>query len=375
MKIKRRRGTIALFHLLGCARYGWERLRNRKFDAPPSIEIATVASNEGPYIAEWIHHHLSFGAQRIHIAVNRSTDHTAQIVRAIAQNDPRVVLVDGDAFDKPGASGFSIQTECYAQIRKSLRRAGKGNTVLLFIDIDEFWLPLNMTTTMPDWFAQSGWPVVATFNWLQVIGDDTLFEPTVKVNLRGRFDALVKTAALVDLPVFGIGPHTVLSLWPARRQNGSDLLTGLRDPSRTQTTPDAPPPVFIAHRMFRSPVEYLAILGRDRPHEQGQPFKTNRFGYRVTRSSGEKVQIRLDAAKVAEMRADFTAFEATHSIDDMMRADRAALVRKAGGVLRRYLALAESERNEFAHQFSNLDIAALHRKVTALERQIESEGA
>ncbi|WP_110648470.1 glycosyltransferase family 2 protein [Salinicola peritrichatus] len=52
----------------------------------PLFKICAVAKDEGPYLAEWVFHHLHFGFDRIHVYLNRTSDASAAVLDRIARN-------------------------------------------------------------------------------------------------------------------------------------------------------------------------------------------------------------------------------------------------------------------------------------------------
>ena len=74
-----------------------QRLLQRSEVEANSCDVITVASNEGPYIAEFIHHYLFQGFSSIYIGLNN--DHagaTGPIVEAIRAHYPQVHLINTD---------------------------------------------------------------------------------------------------------------------------------------------------------------------------------------------------------------------------------------------------------------------------------------
>ena len=50
-----------------------------------SFRLVAIAKDEASYIADWIHHHLYFGFDQIHVYVNRTTDNTIAILKEITK--------------------------------------------------------------------------------------------------------------------------------------------------------------------------------------------------------------------------------------------------------------------------------------------------
>lgn len=96
--------------------------------------LVAIAKDEGPYISEWLVHHLAVGFTRILVYDDGSTDDTFSQLRTFATVFPQV------DFMRCPAVGFhqSPQVNCY---NHALRYV--NTKWLMFLDIDEFLMPFR----------------------------------------------------------------------------------------------------------------------------------------------------------------------------------------------------------------------------------------
>jgi hypothetical protein len=256
------------------------------------IRLAAIAKDEAAYLPEWIFHHLHFGFDDIEVVVNNTHDNSVTILEKIAAHYPVKFCDIGDtATDSP----TSLQRSTYLELLKRARH--DGVTHLMFLDIDEFWTPRDFQESIRD--ALVHWPSanVVSFQWAlkccETIPFGAPFGPANAI----VWNRHVKSIFQTQLRLSFIGAHNVRG--PEVRNvlaNGRVL-----DPSNQaliDTHPlflnlGRPQPYFVIHRIWRSPMEYVAILGQglrqqandnqlaadDPEREARQRIKANRFGY------------------------------------------------------------------------------------------------
>jgi len=336
----------------------------------PKVALAAVASNESAYLAEWIHHHLYFGVDLIDITVNRSNDPSERLLQAICRVDPRVQVFNGDPLvaDVPGAG--NIQVAGYRAARRRLRRQLGAAGYVLFLDIDEFWTPADFQTGIGAALTRAGLPAIAAFNWFSVLSDKGLFEQTYDASVSGLQDAHVKTASQLGLWLRGVSAHTVRPVWPLKRWAASGLAFQ-RGGSTTVKEPDSFPEVFVAHRLYRSPLEYIALLGRGRPIGDGKLFKSNRVGYRLA-DDHLQWQHRFEAApeRLADYQASYAEFVARADLAGLLAEARASVLTRAAQVVELYHAQSPEVQADWAHIFENLDLDSFARDLAAARAEI-----
>lgn len=243
------------------------------------IKLVAIAKNEAAYLPDWVFHHLYFGFDQLNIYVNNTIDNTDKIAEQLGRI-PNVSFMDGDSFFNQGA--IAPQINIY---KKELKQSKKqGFTHIMFLDIDEFWMPINFETSIYQLVSENKNKIIC-FEWLNRINENEPFMAACPAVLLGHKARSVKSIIPTGLFVSKINPHNVLA---HRAQHiladGTEYKPTEDDFSRVgKCELDTPiKPYFIMHRMYRSEDEYLALLGRGRPIQNRKDigsFKNNRNGY------------------------------------------------------------------------------------------------
>lgn len=244
-------------------------------DMSKKIRIAAIAKDEAPYIAQWVHHHLYFGFDQIHIYVNRSNDQTVDILDKITQKYKGVTYEIADWIDLcPDNINKGLQKICYA---KDLHYCRMNDIhYLMYLDIDEFWVPADFDSKIKDHVHIDADAIA--FNWhcelarsqefssIAIDGEyyihrlcTTLFRTDLVINsLRVHFPEF-KNALCFD------ADHNPLVMSDDKPQALTKDLCYLK-------------PSFVIHRMYRSKVEYMAALLKGRAGQKAS-LKNNRPGF------------------------------------------------------------------------------------------------
>ena len=120
------------------------RLLKRSETVNNSCDVITVASNEGPYIAEFIHHYIYQGFSNLFICLNNDTSgHTGLIVAAIAKSYPQVHLINTDQEHQQGK-----QRGSYCRLYEEVSKVTKASHCMV-VDVDEYWVCLLYTSPSP----------------------------------------------------------------------------------------------------------------------------------------------------------------------------------------------------------------------------------
>lgn len=241
-----------------------------------SFRLVAIAKDEASYIADWIHHHLYFGFDQIHVYVNRTTDNTIAILKEITKKYTGVSFEVVDWIDLcPPRVNSALQKICYA---KDLDYARRNNIdYIMFLDIDEFWVPNDFSTRIKE-FVQPRVDAFA-FNWHCELAQDTPFSPLAE-NGYYYVHKLCKTLFKTGLNIKTLRVH-----YP---EFGGNVICRDADGNKVkmaenneQTFIDDlcyPKSAFVVHRMYRSKEEYMATLSRGRPSQKGK-LKDNRPGF------------------------------------------------------------------------------------------------
>jgi len=262
------------------------------------IKLAAIAKDEAAYLPEWIHHHIYFGFDEIEIYVNNTTDNTYDTLNGISDKYP-VKVVDADFIFKEHEGGV-FQKIAYSSILKNAIAGGFSH--VLFLDIDEFWTPLDFKQSIKECMVALDDPEIVSFEWAFKIDEDQMFGRPFNVsNLLEKFQ-LVKTIFKTSLNISETYPHNV------QVRDGKYLLA---DGSIFESVLDHKYAVdgrnkfgkmkeyYILHRVYRSPIEYISMLGQGMrqaekigSNPKGIEFKTNRDGYIDRTKNFTKVDIK-----------------------------------------------------------------------------------
>jgi len=263
-------------HSTAATKHLTDKLKNR----PVKVKLVAVAKDEAAYLPEWIAHHLYFGFDEIEIHINRTTDNTYKILESF-KTLPQLKLVDGDPlFDSyPG----NPQVGTYKKVLSSATR--QGFTHLCFLDIDEFWVPQNLTSTVQQCIIELGKPDVISFEWCNKFEPDILFGPALQKDFKLIRAPQVKSIVDANAPKFRVNPHTIVNPYLNYKLADGSIFEHISEGfSRVSDEHLRSPlkPYFILHRYYRSELEYIAMLGKGRPNfpRQGiNQVKSNRRGY------------------------------------------------------------------------------------------------
>ncbi|CED70316.1 putative uncharacterized protein [Aliivibrio wodanis] len=251
------------------------------------IKLAAIARDEAAYLPEWIFHHLWFGFDEIEVYVNNTVDNSIPLLENIAQKHPVVITNADDLFEK---SNGDFQFKAYRELAKKSKE--EGFTHLLFLDIDEFWTPLDFETSIHKALEKLNTPQVTCFEWL-LHCNEFLFMSCFEDELKVKRSNHVKSLFQLDAPFEKIGAHNII---------GSELSYSLADGQSYDFGDDIHCAVlaqehqlspvkdfFVIHRMYRSELEYISLLGRGRP--SSKKVKNNRSGYYKSTDKMEVVEV------------------------------------------------------------------------------------
>ena len=242
------------------------------------VKLVAIAKDEAAYFNEWVYHHLYFGFDDIEIHINRTSDNSAEVLESICKNNPSVSWHKADWIDQcPPDAKKHIQFIVYNKVWDECLSQG-GFTHILFLDIDEFWMPKDFSTTIKEFIAGFKPDSVISFEWLNDLGNLPKFSP-IPQKLGGNLSPLVKTLFPIDTPVRELRHHVPLFAAPQNHiladgrpfSARKSLIQAVAD--ELQSLKDA----FVYHRAHRSVEEYISLLYRGRPGETF-PYKTNRHG-------------------------------------------------------------------------------------------------
>ncbi|WP_324689888.1 glycosyltransferase family 2 protein [Cobetia sp. D5] len=245
-----------------------------------TYRVCAIAKDEAPYLAEWVFHHHYFGFESIVVYINRTTDSSVEVLKALQQYVPGLEYEIVDWVDYCGPEiGGKIQVISYA---KDIARCKDLNVdYWMPLDIDEFWTPSDFSTNIDNHVRSitEGQEAIS-YPWYCEIGYSepfAIFTPSS----RFHFGSHVKTLCprpwesirrvRIHRPVF----YNLTVVDPS----GDQAIFQKERPQLLEKSSIKKRSAYIIHRMNRSEVEYFALLKKGQPKSKDD-LKTNRSGYK-----------------------------------------------------------------------------------------------
>lgn len=280
----------------------------RKTDPAHKIGVAAIAKDEAAYIADWVHHNLYFGFDCSNVWINGTSDQTAEILQRISAVYPQVHWENADELMARSMSGAGMfQHLAYDGLLRWGEREGCSH--VLFIDIDEMWTPRDFRSPIGAFVAQNPTADVISFPWFLDVPDVTLapftstFRPHQSLSPNNHVKSLIRLG----------GRITKMMTHTAKIEGGRRLLVDrdfdMADESaqahgsklsaeQFRSISQQMPEAFVMHWIYRSQLEYVAILGKGMAQAGSPlPIKRNRDGYLPRWTAGTKFDIALEAAE------------------------------------------------------------------------------
>lgn len=283
------------------------------------IKLAAIAKDEAAYIPLWVYHHLRFGFDSMDIWINASSDNSLEVLEKIKKKYPeKINFFDANNFLKKCLNeNKNFQVEAYNAIYKLSK--DQGFTHLIFLDLDEYWMPKNGITCIQDFVKNFQKADAISFKWyLDTPSPDTKKFPLpvdCKLLQRNRH---VKTLLKISERVKTINIHN------HQIENGNYMLADgsvFRDTDQDQheralvavddfhKNKDSIEDFFILHMLYRSETEYLSTLLRGRGHTGDvNVFKVNRWGYICDSMSMPGFEIKIPSEVINDYCDGFDEF-------------------------------------------------------------------
>lgn len=298
------------------------------------VKLAAIAKNEAAYIPLWIFHHLRFGFDCIEIWINGTTDNSIELIEKISENyeTGKIVFTEANALLQDCiSSGLNFQIEAYSEIFKKTKNT-EDYTHILFLDLDELWIPSDFTRTIKDIIAskENEDADAISFQWMIDAPDLTRNEfsrPLKATNLLKK-DRHVKTLIKISNKKTKILTHNsqiesgkfylssgipFLEIDPDQHHR-SKVPKNYFEGTSTQIDDS-----FILHLIHKSQVEYLASLTRGRSHaNDSNIFKTNRFGY-LPKPEETYIKFFIQEEKIQKYDKNFQEFIKKNNISSHLK--------------------------------------------------------
>lgn len=275
------------------------------------VKVVAIAKDEAAYIPEWFFHYLYFGFDHVEVWLNGITDNSVEVCRLLQGAYPsRFSFRDAEDFLLwCGENHRNFQTAVYNQ---AFQEAGEqGFSHVLFVDVDEFWVPRDFRTPISDYLDRfevkdAG---VVSFNWCIDSPDkqrhpfSAPFHSEMAVHNNRHVKSLVKISDGVER----INIHTARlredDYWFSEGsrlslEDDDQHERSLLSKSQFTSFQKSLAPAFILHRIYRSQTEYLSSLDKGRRHagNDPHPFKINRLGYRADPKSSAALSFEIEGS-------------------------------------------------------------------------------
>lgn len=266
-------------------------------------DVICIASDEAPYIAEFVHHYIYLGFRNIYIGINRITDSTLLILDRIKLYYPQVIIVDVDDVlvhrKQWGAYGYILQ--------QALDQSDSSH--VLIVDVDEYWVSGRLQSGKVNVFLEANpYFDLRTFFWCTakeakpfetLVGNPNVFE--LNQNMKSMFRyTLPLNRIRIHTPVLGRHPYASNYFIGSERVNRlpsrqlgwyppeKNSIHAIRDFEISKTN------AFIIHRRDRSVQEYAYRLFKTHANQEDHAyFKKNRIGFNAGKSLARVPEKRL----------------------------------------------------------------------------------
>jgi hypothetical protein len=315
------------------------------------VMLCAIAKDEGAYLADWVFHHRHFGFDAIRVYINRTQDHSVELMEAIQAIDPAVDFrVVDELYEFSVRRQRHFQREAYQRLARGAAKLGYSHVA--FFDLDEYWTPSDLSTPIHQFIPADPAVNVVSFSWALDVPDTgrTEFAPALAPAVDIQLDPHVKSVVRLDERVERFRTHTArtssgirllvrdpLPIRDERAQQWGSLLAPEDHQERVSTIPEA----FLLHAIYRSEVEYVASLvkasgakGRHQAAEYMGRYKSGRGGYRAGSAPILRVVFPADAfSRYERARKRFrTSVGADHLVaesEQLVRSRAATVIREA----------------------------------------------
>ena len=322
------------------------------------VKLAAIARDEAAYLPEWIFHHLEFGFDEIEIYINNTTDNSLAVLANIKRNHP-VVVTDANALFKQSTKNF--QGQAYQALTK--KAIADGFTHLMFLDIDEFWTPADFNTNIKQALAKFNYPQALCLNWF-IHHDESDFSPCYREQFKVRINSHVKTIFQLDSAWDKVNIHNVIGK-DVKYTRGNGEAYDFGDSSHCGIADNncLDHDYYVIHRMYRSQMEYVSLIGRGRPNKA--KVKNNRNGFYDPTLS--YTTLKFDEHKLIDYYQRFNQFLLVAQLSELAKESREFVEKRYQRVIKWAKNATLEEAGLYCKLFKNLEL----KEVTALREALQ----
>lgn len=294
--------------------------------------VVCIAKDESAYLHEWIFHHLHFGFDKLYIYLNRITDDSVALLEKISKKYPGVIFETIDWVDwcQPQVKK-SIQNIVYSYHFSKVRRF-PNSVYTLFIDVDEYWTPIDFSSTIKAEHEAIGKPAMASYEWLLESGKKQKFSP-LESPLSYRYCSLVKSLYKNDLTpnLFSVHKMLVQGGYQGVMADGNAYVAhDIRKQGRVREDHANVKRSFVIHRVMKSEEEYLSSLVRSTASSYAS-IKLNRHGFYAAKASDARLV--FPDKSIARYKKGLDDFINECGVRDMLSLARATHQARIGKLL------------------------------------------
>lgn len=300
------------------------------------VKLVAIAKDEGAYLPDWLFHHLYFGFDKVVVYINNTTDNSWELA-SLLNEESRIEFKNGDEYfqqSKRAPQNLVYETEL-------LRSNQEGFSHVMFLDIDEFFVPINFRHSIKDMIKALN-ADICCLEWALRVDEHSVFSAPFDGELKLNRARQIKSIAKTGLDIKQVNQHNIfVSGANYKLANGAPFMVD--DPSRFSLVPDEEmskplKPFFILHRIIRHEIEYIAALSRGRPIQSGKQasmFKDNRGGIL---SDAKAERLSLPSNEIERYETNRLVFFKQYKLDKLLEQSKQL-------VLQRYQAVIKQIKN------------------------------
>ena len=169
-------------------------------------DVICMASNEAPYIAEFIHHYIHYGFNNIFVGINdTSKDSTLNIVENIQKVYPQVKVVDTNSVD----SRYEQYSQGSYSVLWDYASRASDSGFSLVVDVDEFLVLPKKVKSIENYLKGIDSFDAMYFTYIDQTGCDESYSPPLKCNNPAlAFSPWTKYIVCNSSEISELKPHT-----------------------------------------------------------------------------------------------------------------------------------------------------------------------
>ena len=227
--------------------------RDRSIPKSYRCDVICIASDEAPYLHEFVHHYLFLGFSNIFIGINNSSDKTYDFALQLAAADPRIHVISTDDVhvELTQRSSYSKLYHYAASVTHS--------SYCLFVDVDEFWVAQPFPMKVESYLESFKGFDCLSCNWVNCFHEDQFSAPLSR-GLDFRLKSSVKSFVAYQSDLVELRCHA-----PVFRQSSARVIDAVGNPQDLNLTEigfEAPGAIVPSEKQFYSKSHTSVVLHR-----------------------------------------------------------------------------------------------------------------